>query len=157
MIPDSAREQLDAALHQVQALRVLVHRRLTPDVGSSTQELDSLEELISATTDTLRDMVSVLDDLFDIDRSIAVSKDATAVAVSLVTAYLDGLARDDGFELLSASILETLSSGQTSARHVAEILAALARVAANMSLERTGDVDETLLDLQGTARRLGTS
>ena len=161
VIPASARVQLDAALDQMQVIRVLLHRHLTnpPEtqtVTDNNDDLSYLDQLASATTDTLRDTVNVLDDIFDIDIAISVSPSATATAVTLITAYVDGLERDDGFELLSSTIVEALSSEETSARKMAELLSAMARVAANLSLERTRDTSETLGDIQVTAVRLGT-
>jgi len=146
MIPQSLATALDEASTRIQALRVWLLRLASE--GDVDHQLVTMAQDVD---DTLRDAQAVTEETFSLSERIAVSPDSSAAAVMLTTAYLDGLLREDSFDLLSESLSRLLSDEQLDVQQMASHLAAITRLAATMAIEATGSPEEALALLQAAA------
>jgi hypothetical protein len=91
-------------------------------------------------------------DLDEID--VGVEHEAAAVAV--ITAYLDGVERGDGFELLGDAVGATVAAADGSLTWLAAVIAALGRAAGDLAAggdARTDDPGRAAARVQSLAQR----
>ena len=147
MIPETSARALEDVAVRLRALRARLNARTSgaeldlSDVSRLTQDLD----------DALRDALSHIARVFALNGTISVPPSADEASTTLTTAYLDGLSRADGFDLLSSSIHDILSTPDLDVNQIASLLAASARLSGRIALASTSSVDRALALLQATA------
>jgi hypothetical protein len=139
---------LDVTSH-ITALQVTLRslQRQYANNDEVVQVLDDVRSRCGTLATVAADVSSYLREAHSFDPLLGVSREAELSAVSLITAFLDGVEQDGDHQLLYDLLEELFTRPDTSYRALAGVMAALVRDAATLALRGGSDSPPAALAL----------